>query len=135
VAGWAEATEGRLAELADLAAEADRLASLFDLAGYLGAIQAYAQAVEAAAIDQQTQPVPAVAVEANDQAMAAYATMRDAASLFIRYYTMEMTRGGVRAGLHDVRPGHPDGGRRPPRDRPPDRHVRKPLEEVRGWAS
>lgn len=91
VATWADATDARLDALQDLADEADRLAALFDLPGYVGAIETYARAVHAAAADQLSQPVPAIAQEANDRALAAYATMFDAASLFLHYYTAEMT--------------------------------------------
>jgi hypothetical protein len=91
VAAWAEATDARLDALQDLADEADRLASLFDLPGYVTAIESYARAVDAAAVEQLSQPVPMMAQETNDRTLAAYATMLEAASLFLRYYTVEMT--------------------------------------------
>jgi hypothetical protein len=91
VAAWAEASAARLDTLEDLADEADRLATLFDLPGYVAAIETYARAAEASAADQLSHPVPEIAQEANARALAAYATMVDAASLFLRYYTTEMT--------------------------------------------
>jgi hypothetical protein len=91
VAAWADATDARLDEIQGLADEADRLASVFDLPGYVAAIQAYAAGVEAAAVAQLSPPVPALAQEANDRTLAAYATMLEAASLFLHYYTVEMT--------------------------------------------
>ena len=92
VAEWADATDARLDDLQRSADEADRLASVFDLAGYVTAIQAYATAVEAAAVEQMSPPVPVIAQEANDRTLVAYATMLEAASLFLNYYTVEMSQ-------------------------------------------
>jgi hypothetical protein len=91
VAAWARSTDDRLDALQALADEADRLASVFDLAGYVMAIDAYASAVDAAAAQQMSPPVPVMAEEANARALAAYSTMREAASLFLHYYTVEMS--------------------------------------------
>jgi hypothetical protein len=88
---WVEATNGRLDELQDLAAEAVRIAGLYDLAGYLAAIEDFSSAAQAAALDQAASAVPKAASPANDQALATYGAMIDAASLYIHYYTVEMT--------------------------------------------
>jgi hypothetical protein len=88
---WVEATDGRLDHLADLSAEADRLAALYDLPGYVAALQTFAGAAQVAAADQASGPVPDLALSANEQVLAVYAVMYEAASLYLRYYTMEMT--------------------------------------------
>jgi hypothetical protein len=88
---WVDATEARLDQLADLADEADRLAAAFDLPGYVTAIQTFSVAAEGAGIDQASGDVPDVAGAANDQAVAAFAAMYEAAALYLHYYTAEMT--------------------------------------------
>jgi hypothetical protein len=91
VADWSAATEARLDELQALSDEADRLAGLFDLPGYVGAIEAFAAAVQSAAAEQASRPVPGAASSVNDQALTTYAALGDAAALFLHYYTVEMT--------------------------------------------
>jgi hypothetical protein len=87
---WVAATETRLDELAALSEEADRLAAVFDLPGYVEAIRVFMAATHAAAADQASEAIPEPAVEANEQALATYAALVEAASLFLYYYTVEM---------------------------------------------
>jgi hypothetical protein len=91
VAEWAAATEARLDAIQQLSDEADRLAGMYLLPEYVAAIADFASGVQIAAADQASQAVPEAAGEADDQALRTYAALADAASLFLQYYTVEMS--------------------------------------------
>jgi hypothetical protein len=88
---WAEATNARLDELDALADDANEVAGRFDLPAYVAAIEAFAVAVQAASAAQASQAVPDPAAAANGQVLVAYGRLLESASLFQRYYTVEMS--------------------------------------------